>query len=324
MGISSGQTTTSVNIQKKDDQGNLLYLDSAGHESTVPSNSPAWVLVPAHNAQGSDRLFAGAVAESPVQTVQQESVVTLSGTAKAGDVWTLNLGGAKFDYTVRSGDDLNAVATGLAGVVDASALYAANSSSSALTVTLQTGGQPFTLAYSTTAADGAFAVEETPYEQRWQSASITLTDDLDGNGAVSASEVLKQGDVWSVTLDGTEFSYTAPSGATLTSIAQQLAQQINAADTAANIFTGRAAGGRTYVATATGARLAITNWTQKTFNLTGTATAGDVWTVTLDATPFSYTVLSGDTLESVAKALQDAIAEGTDFTASRSGSSSDC
>ena len=229
--------------------------------------------------------------------------------------------GHEFDYTVRSGDDLNAIATGLAGVVDASALYAAQLSSSSLTVTLQTGGQPFTLAYSTTAADGAFAVEETPYERRWQSASITLTDDLDGNGTVVASEVLKQGDVWSVTLDGTEFSYTAPAGATLTSIAQQLAQQINAADTASNIFTGRTAGGRTYVATATGARLADHQLDPEDVQSDRDSDRGRC----LDRYPRCDSIQlygsGGDTLESVAKALQDAIADGTDFTASRSGSS---
>src|SRR5207253_3740443 len=117
-----------------------------------------------------------------------------------------------------------------------------------LRISLETGGRAFTVAYSTTSSDGTFTTEETPFEKRLAEATITLSEDLDHNGTVAASETLKPGEVWAIVVDGIDFSYITQKGDTPTTVAQKLAEQINTADAATTDLNGGSAGGRSVAA----------------------------------------------------------------------------
>ena len=67
-------------------------------------------MVPATDEAGNSALFAGPIQGTVLEEIQQQSNLTLSGTANPDDVWTVILDGKPFSYAVQSGDDLPKIA----------------------------------------------------------------------------------------------------------------------------------------------------------------------------------------------------------------------
>ncbi|HTD67143.1 MAG TPA: calcium-binding protein, partial [Candidatus Limnocylindria bacterium] len=93
--------------------------------------------------------------------VQYDSAnVLLTGSTAKDEVWTLNLNGAAFSYTVQSREDLTHVAAALAGLVDAAAGFTATVSVADARV-IQIAGGGFTIKASVAGANVAGGVEIT-------------------------------------------------------------------------------------------------------------------------------------------------------------------
>ena len=117
---------------------------------------------------------------------------------------------------------------------------------------------------------------------------------------------------WTVTLDGTQFSYTAGFfvGYTLADVATGLAAAINGniaagfhATQSGSTLSVTKNGGSSFTSAFTTSTGTITTAPFKvTATVTGAVVAGSKWTLTADAT-FSYTTGFGDDLPAVARQL---------------------
>src|SRR6185436_9698527 len=123
----------------------------------------------------------------------------------------------------------------------------------------------------------------------WTIADIDINNGMTSNAPAGA--------VWILNLDGTEFRYTTKvNNESLTIVASGLADAVNQ-------------GGTRFAA----------KYRSATLKLAGTPHAGDVWTLMLDTTPVTYTVLASDTLDTIALALRNGIAAVAGYTASNTG-----
>src|SRR5262249_50683885 len=85
----------------------------------------------------------------------------------------------------------------------------------------------------------------------------------------------------------------------------------------------RPLGTPSYTATVVNSVLNISNWTQKTYTLLGAPSdivEGDVWSVVVDTTTFSYTVVTGDDFESISAGLAQSIEADASYQATQVGS----
>ena len=173
------------------------------------------------------------------------------------------------------------------------------------------------------AAGGTFAVRETPFEAPLTNASITFDEDIDQNGSVDDDERLKSGEIWAVTLDGIDYEVTTETSDTIDEIRSKIRDKINEAfnDSHGDLRVDTPLGTPSYNAAIVGSELRISNWPQKTYNLIGAVTLGDVWNVVVDTETFTYTVLEDDTLESVAFGLAQAIDSHDNYQGSQVGTS---
>ena len=85
--------------------------------------------------------------------IAQVSTVTMGATNTAGDTISLEIGGHTFGYTVGASETATTVAASMKAAINAdatlSALYTADNSSGALSLTAKTGSTPFSLTAST-------------------------------------------------------------------------------------------------------------------------------------------------------------------------------
>ncbi len=171
--------------------------------------------------------------EAATATAQQ-STVTFSGLFDQGDVATVTLNGQAYSYSVQAGDDADAVVEGLIAEIDAAqeGVTLVNSGNGVLTLTesdpanggfsVSSGVQdrPTTVNTADAAVTQAAAANVTAVAQ----VSTVSFDDVTGNSAVNI------GDVYSVTINGVEHSYTAVAGATMITVLNALRSRINAGD----------------------------------------------------------------------------------------------
>ena len=419
LGLAFGDRTVTQQIQKTKPDGTPLYLTPGGVQTTESSgNVPDYVMIAARDSNGNTRLYAGSVAGTVAQQIEQKSVITPTGTPTLGDVWTVDLATSstdkvRFEYTVLANDTLATIASALRALIDANASYNAtlvdvptdDAPIKGVEITLVTGGKSFTVALKTISSDGKspssgeFTQNEIPFEKRLQTAEFSLSSDANNDGTIStvslldgavANETISIGEVWSVTLNGEDYLYTTVVGDTLASIEQGLNASINAAHSAnigdlkwhrrvlalpttlaavgsnqsisidsqtfnyqvkstdlladANnqlillidadselsassfgdglIAVERSLGKPTYEASVSNSVLTVSNWQTKTYNLVGTVQDGDIWTVVVDTTTLEYTVIAGDTLETIAYELAQKIDALQEFQASQANQTS--
>lgn len=146
---------------------------------------------------------------------------------------------------------------------------------------------------------------------------------------ISFSGTPVTGEQWTVTIDGTDFSYTVISGQTVTQVISQLAAQINqTADYAASVeanslaivklASGTLAVSTTLLSAAT-PNVLVANPTTTQITLTGALALGETWTVTVDGVAYSHTVTAGQTLGQVVTQLASTITSAYGLVASVNG-----
>ncbi|MEI6722474.1 MAG: hypothetical protein WCO67_17045, partial [Betaproteobacteria bacterium] len=154
---------------------------------------------------------------------------------------------------------------------------------------------------------GNIVAMDVPVDVYWTEATVTLT-----GPAV--------GERWALLLDGIDFGFTPATGATLASVATQLAALANGAVagvgvtysvTAVNgVLTVRRSDNsaftvsilRSYDKAADIVGTPMMDFTQ--FRLSGTVTAGSVWSISYNGVTRSVTAGSADTLQTIAQALK--------------------
>ena len=250
----------------------------------------------------------------------------LNGAVRAGDVWSVTLRDVSslqeisFQYTATATDTLATITAGLIAAVNNHVGYAASLSGTNGFVVTRTS--PFAISLSAPA--GSSGGETHVIGAGGNSVAIQLS------GTVVAARL------WTLTLDGQAYQYTTVAGDTIAKVATGLAAAINghlgytaSADAAGKINVNREdsffatykitpdSAGNAEVcfakATCTSDFLnahwptgTTTDGTTALIHLTGEATQGETWSLTLP-TPFSYTAQSGDTAASVAAGLVAAI-----------------
>ena len=148
---------------------------------------------------------------------------------------------------------------------------------------------------------------------------------LNQTGATTATN-----DVWSVSVDGTNYTYTSQANDTLASVAAGLEADINGDSSLLSTYAATRSGSTVNLADANGFRVSSVtqqvqiagetertlsttenvDFTSATVTLSGTVTTGQTWTLELDGAAFAYVVESGVTdLNSLATKLAAAVTD---------------
>ena len=271
-----------------------------------------------------------------VLTATPQAVVELAGTPLIGQRWTVNLNGVNYGYDVKaqlngSAETLEMIAQGLADLIyppdvrnipPGGEHYIANSNGSSITILssvyddlitgiLQTGdATPFTVEFAVAASPG--------------SAVINAISENKANVELEGV-IVDAGSVWTLHLDGADYSYMAniADGLTLNAVAnglKGLLPQAYVATVAMNssilelesslalnvsfrympaVFLDPA--GRAQISDPDG----VSGWFNADVTLEGLVDLGSVWTLRLDDTNYNYTanVDDGLTLNAVANGL---------------------
>ena len=271
---------------------NIFALGSITIGGTiVPGNLVTVTITP---GSGGITVTAGGITLTGGSSTNKASgTVTLSGTTfTTGNVATMSIGGTKYIYTAISGDTLTTIATKLAAVVNAGA------------------GDP----------------------------NVTVS----ASGAVITVTARNTGDAGNnITLGGNIYTYTVLAGDTLDTVSKALANVINSsngglgdpnltavyepnqnlillvarapgeAGNSVSISTGSATGTVTMTVTASGSTLLGGSGANKAFATVviggTTVTAGNVASVTISSVNYSFTAKGGDTVNTVAAGLANAI-----------------
>ncbi|MHC4427545.1 MAG: beta strand repeat-containing protein, partial [Planctomycetota bacterium] len=214
--------------------------------------------------------------------------VTLGGTPAPGELWTLTIDDVDYTYEVQESDGVNEVAAELVGLIPGTF------TPSAVNNVISLSGTGFAVVFSIDDADslGEATISGTPVgdrlfvlptfgtavpaassEKAWEAVAIQLTGTTD------------QGATWIVELDGAPFQYVV-SG-----------ESESLADVAAGLANTLIGSGFR----------AATQYTVADVSIAGAPAEGEIWTVFLDGTPFSYEVQAADDADDVASGLAAAI-----------------
>ncbi|MHB8736297.1 MAG: beta strand repeat-containing protein, partial [Terriglobales bacterium] len=314
----------------------------AGQINTVPGYAAVaqGALISVSNVAGQTFTLSGTPptgASMTVGTTAAEAAINLSGKAVSGEVWTLEVDGTAYPYTVTAANpSLNTVATALAQSLNAVSGYAAVAQGPVIFVTQLAGaalaasatvsGAPISVGIVNAGSKGNVTLDSAGALTALSAGQATTNavQTLQLGGAVNA------GDTWAVTLSGVSVNYIVQTNDTLATVAAGLAGQINAvagyaavaqgplislSNVAGHIFTlsGTPPTGGSMTVGATTAEAAI--------NLSGKSVAGEVWTLEVDGTAYPYTVTDANpSLSSVATALAQSLNSVSGYAAVTQGS----
>ena len=256
------------------------------------------------------KLVSGGSADT---TTSDATLVVLSGAS--GGTWNVAVTGATGSPFTATGASLSAVATTLSASINALADYAASfevtGSTVTMTITRISGAVPVVTA-GTTGSGSATVNTATP-----TSATATL------------SGTVANGDIWTVTVNGTEYSQAAALNDTPAILATALASQINGvAD-----FTARVEGDSIVIANLAGTALTVSAPVRRidagstststahteTLTLVDVPVEGDIWTIRLGTTNYPHTISSTDDLTDVVDALVTLVNADPNLTAVAKG-----
>jgi hypothetical protein len=271
---------------------NLVYAATTGESANQLSLSysaaftASLVVTPVMTGDGS-------ATKSELIITDQINDISLTGTVTAGDVWQLNIDGHTVNYVVKAADTgTAALATNLASEFTDLSLsgYSFNAILDVLTVERSASNTAIssTLRHFTPTVTGSITTTDDGSNQK----IFTLSTPEAGNAVVA-------GELWSISLDGIDYNYTASDSDTLTTIAADLAGQLSTAGynvdnnvvnvlkvmpvviSSATVLTGT---GTTVDSTVNKQDFTITN--------TGTVAKDDIWTITVDTNDYTYKVLA--------------------------------
>jgi Ca2+-binding RTX toxin-like protein len=271
--IAIGSVDTLANIATALAAAINAHADLAEFSATVEGN--ALVIVNRNNVAFTTSMNIAPVGgtasgSATVATIATTNLVTLTGIPAAGEIWTLNLGGALvFNYTVGSGNALATVASAFASAVNASSTaadYTAIASGANIAIVNRLG-TAFTPAVTIQAVN---AIALMPV-----SATVTLggVAEIDGVWTVTvagtpyaytvkrSASVLLSGtptidEAWQITVEGATYSHTVLAGQSLATIASALTTSFNAAPVAN--LSASTDGTRIYIVSSTGAAFTTT------------------------------------------------------------------
>ena len=149
------------------------------------------------------------------------ATVTLSGTVNEGEIWTLKLGGVSYSYTVESNvTDIPTLAGKLRDAITETD-YTKSVSGSAISLSRST---PFTVEFAQSGVDpqGIATIQGTPAQSTLSSISFASAD-------VTLTGSVRPHETWTVTLDGTPYSYRTSASDNTTTVANGLRSRVPAA-----------------------------------------------------------------------------------------------
>ena len=272
---------------------------------------------------GASQPFGGATAATTHPTGVTVALNAPGGTPVEGETWTLNLDGVTYSTKVGSGDQLSDIATRLGNLIPTPATAQGGPSYSTTvsgsTLTIRRIDQPLPVNASVSV-----------------SSPGTASTALSGNTAsITYGGTPLDGELWAVSIDGTTYSYLSKSTDTVSGIVTALQGVIQAAavcDTHGNCnYTATTTGGGdtlqvvsniSSTINAFGAVVLATGETQAdvtttasglttTIALDGPVGANQIWTLTIDGTPYQVTASATDTLSTIAQALGALAPSGT-------------
>jgi hypothetical protein len=137
------------------------------------------------------------------------ATVDLAGAVADGDVWTLNLNGVEFSYTVTAGDTLELVAEKLRDAVnDSASSFTATTTGSMVTVD-RTDDVPFAVSITKTTTD-ADGLSTTESGGAVTGTDFSITHFVQVDITLEGRDLITEGNTWALTLNGDEFSFVAP------------------------------------------------------------------------------------------------------------------
>ncbi len=288
------------------------------------------------------------ISQTPDNSIYYKSVsFQIAGAIRTGDIWKLNgLRNQNYSYTVQANDTVEDVARELLAQLPSRFYQSSYTVTGTVTLVDEAGftfgglSQLLSRAGSVTRSTLPKDSAGTPIT--FSQATISLVNVLttaDAAAGITASTAVV-GDVWTVNITDattgvtTPFSHTVAASETLSEVAQALVTSIGSAfgatRTGTNINLTKVGGFRLALSvagentfgslTVSGRPLVQYTAAIVTIGAGGNANAatGDVWTITVDGTPFSVTVSNATTsLDSVASSLLALIPAG--YGATRNG-----
>ena len=299
-----------------------------------------------NNSLSADTTTSGQTAQA------QQSTVTLdhSWTPEFGDTFTITVGGQDFTYVSADGDTLADVANALVDAIVNSSLTSIDLNS--VTLTDQNGD--FTITMDAASSGTAFTLAANFVNRAAGAAdadplSVETAANVQAQSAVAQESTVTlgggdfdRGDVVTVSINGTPFTYTVQQGDTHGDIGQALADLVhNSAQFPVDATYG--SGVVTFTAKQAGVAFninsSVANWTEQTNSVlvdttqdaiahvdamaqevklevsVNTVETGDVFSFTLNGNTYSYTTQGGsssDTVADIVNALVDQITNGSD------------
>jgi hypothetical protein len=109
----------------------------ADFKAAATSSQTVTLTSPTGNLHVGDQVLVTMV-DTPA--IKASASVTIGGTVTAGNIVTVTVGGTAFSYTALSGDTTATIATALAALINADALYDATATLSVINITVTTAG----------------------------------------------------------------------------------------------------------------------------------------------------------------------------------------
>jgi len=259
---------------------------------------------------------SAAVPATATSTVENATgTVSFDGSPGDGETWSVTVDGTEYAHTASGTETLTDTLTGLAGLVSGTPGYTTFVSGDSLLVSKLLSGS---LAVSAVVPpSGATAVDAT--------TATTVTATLDGTPG--------DGEVWTVTVDGTDYIHTVAGTETLEQVLVDVSGQINAGSDYVAMVKGstlavvKRAGGALSVdlgipESGTAAMDATTAATT-TVAMTGVPNDPGTWSMVIDddagTQRFEYEVTAAETLDAVLAGLADKISAVDGYTAEVEG-----
>ena len=217
--------------------------------------------------------------------------VVIGGTAGPGQVVSIFLAGTRYSYTTGASDTLETVVTGLANAVNGDPNVSATANVSALTIDMALKTPNLNISFSTSV-----------------SSADALQLDTAGAGVIPATVTVRgsprAGQLVTAFVGFNRYDYTVQPGDTLATIAAALAPLLDSDPKISASLDGEAIhleqqSGEDSLRLDTGGASAI----PATITILGVPAAGERITITLGSNSYGYTVLAGDTPESIAAVL---------------------
>ena len=269
--------TTLSDLQSKYDGANIVYPtyrdNHVHHKMTASTGFPS-------NPTGAG--YTNLSFNSTANTITtgnlatQVNTVTLTGSVKAGDVYSVNVNGTDVSYTVTGSEaNIDAIRDNLFAAINANAtisasITAAAGNSGEITLTSDTAGTAFTSTSTSTNLTAVAQIDNVTLANTF-AAGDSISVNINGLGAVVYSVVSND---LTANGDGTGGAVAGNSATALNNITTKVAAAINADSASSEIVTAAASGGGGGIITLTAdtAGTSFTTVTSATTAGNGTAT----------------------------------------------------